>query len=329
MANKNDLQTFVASTSFCFCSVGMLYYNKVAISAFPLQCTLVAGQMMFAVLVVLVFGWPWLRIGSARDALRWMLVTPTFTGMLLTSVLALKYSPMSCIVVFRGLSPLGTLVLEQFYPHPVKITTRMWQSMIVMVVGTALYVVHMPARHMTGMWWAILNSSVAVADRLIQRYLLSQDKVDVSKMGLTLLSNLYSFPVVLGLAFALGEFPQVHDYVPFLRFYDQYCILVSCFIGLGISFCGIWAQSLMTATSFLVLINANKFVIIGVEALGGQRALTWMQIVGTMATIIAACVYTHEREMADESEAQETSISETKALLAKTYQVQGPGHKMV
>jgi len=229
MATSSDLHTFAASISFCFCSVGMLYYNKVAISAFPLQCTLVAGQMIFAVFIALVFGWPWLRIGSARDALRWMLVAPTFTGMLLTSVLALKYSPMSCIVVFRGLSPVGTLVLEQFYPKPVKITNRMWQSIFVMVVGTGLYVVHMPTRHMTGMWWAMLNSAIAVVDRLVQRYLLSQDKVDISKMGLTLLCNLYSLPVVLGMALVLGEFPQVHDYAPLLVFYDKYCILVSSF----------------------------------------------------------------------------------------------------
>jgi len=329
MATSSDLHTFAASISFSFCSVGMLYYNKVAISVFPLQCTLVAGQMSFAVLVALVFGWPWLRIGSARDALRWMLVMPTFTGMLLTSVLALKYSPMSCIVVFRGLSPLGTLLLEQFYPQPVKITPRMWQSIIVMVVGSALYVVHMPAQDMMGMCWALLNSFIAVVDRLVQRYLLSQDKVDISKIGLTLLSNLYSLPVVLGIAFALGEFPQVHDYAPLLRFYDKYCILVSCFIGLGLSFCGIWAQSLMTATSFLVMINACKFVIIGIDVLSGQRTLSKLQISAIFATIIAACVYGYARQKADELEAQEVSLSETQALLEKTYRVQGPGHKMV
>jgi len=236
---------------------------------------------------------------------------------------------MSCIVVFRGLSPLGTLVLEQFYPQPVKVSTRMWQSIIVMVVGTGLYVVHMPSRHMVGMCWALLNSSMAVVDRLVQRYLLSQDKVDISKMGLALLSNLYSFPVVLGLAFALGEFRQVHDYVPLLGFYDKYCILVSGLIGLGISFCGIWAQSLMTATSFLVLINANKFVIVIIEALGGQRTLTGLQIAAIFATIIAACVYGYEREKAAESETEENSLSETKALLQKTYRLQGPGQKMV
>jgi len=85
----------------------------------------------------------------------------------------------------------------------------------------------------------------------------------------------------------------------------------------------------MTATSLLVLINANKFFIIGIEAFSGQRTLSVLQIAATLATIIAACVYGHERQKADESEAQEVSLSETKALLERTYRVQGPGHKMV
>lgn len=325
MVIVSDMHTFAASASWCFCSVGMLFYNKVAISAFPLQCTLISGQMLFAVVFSLVFGWPWLHIGSARDAFRWMAVAPSFASMLLTSVLALKYSTMSCIVMMRGVTPLGSLVLEQFHSQPVKITQMMWQSILVMVVGTIIYAAHMPPEHLTGMYWAILNSIIAVGDRLIQKYLLCEEKLDISKMGFTMLSNLYSLPLVFGLAVILGETSQVHEYVSFLQFYDQFCIFVTCVIGLGMSFCGIWAQSLMTATSFLVLINANKFVIIGIEAFWGKRTLSWVQIVATLATIVAAGAYSHAREKAHASDVQEAAICETKALLEKTFEVRGHG----
>merc|ERR1712032_1095821 len=43
-------------------------------------------------------------------------------------------------------------------------------------------------------------------------------------------------------------------------------VVLSCVVGVSISYCGIWAQSLISATSFLVLVNTNKFVIIFIEA---------------------------------------------------------------
>jgi hypothetical protein len=81
-------ETYLAATIWVFCSVGMMVFNKLAIKALPLPCTLVALQMAFAALAMLVACWRSLHIGSARDVLRWSLVVPFFTGMLLTSILA-------------------------------------------------------------------------------------------------------------------------------------------------------------------------------------------------------------------------------------------------
>merc|ERR1719189_332355 len=54
-----------------------------------------------------------LHVGSMRDLLRWCLVVPAYSGMLLTSILALKHAPMTLVVTFRALSPLLSLGIER------------------------------------------------------------------------------------------------------------------------------------------------------------------------------------------------------------------------
>ena len=56
-------------------------------------------------------------------------------GMLLTSILALKTAPMSLVIVLRNTSPLGTLVIERFYPEPLRISSFMLGSIFLMIAG--------------------------------------------------------------------------------------------------------------------------------------------------------------------------------------------------
>ncbi|CAK0871068.1 unnamed protein product, partial [Prorocentrum cordatum] len=125
-------ETGVAVGSWMVCSIGMMLFNKFAIKAFPVECTLVALQMFVSVLAMVCFCFRGIHIGSARDVLRWSMVAPFFTGMLLSSILALKFAPMSLVVVFRTLSPLLSLLIERMYPDPLRISAPMLGSIFTM-----------------------------------------------------------------------------------------------------------------------------------------------------------------------------------------------------
>merc|ERR1719387_2391142 len=74
-------------------------------------------------------------------------------------------------------------------------------------------------------------------------------------------------------------------------------VTLSCVVGIAISYTGIWAQSLISATSFLVLVNANKFVIIFIEAFCLKtKSLTAIQVVGACVTILGGVLYGKARE---------------------------------
>jgi len=310
-------ETGIAVGSWMVCSIGMMLFNKFAIKAFPVECTLVALQMLVSVLAMVVFCFRSIKIGSAWDVLRWTMVAPFFTGMLLSSILALKFAPMSLVVVFRTLSPLLSLLIERFYPDPLCISVPMLGSIMTMVFGAGLYTSALHKSGLGGIGWVFLNIFFAVGDRLLQRLMLAKDQnpVDISKTGITLLNNLEGMVpliVVMGLK---SEFAEIPAALQELSVMGYVWVTLSCLVGVAISYTGIWAQSLISATSFLVLVNANKFVIIFVEAFCLKtKALTAIQVVGACVTILGGVMYGKARE-ALEQEAKAKSLGETAPLV--------------
>jgi hypothetical protein len=312
-------ETFFGVSSWMVCSVGMMLANKLAITAFPLECMLTGFQMIFSVVVLLIFARRSLHFGSFWDVARWSMVTPFYAGMLLSSILALKNAPMTLIIVLRSLSPLFSLVVEQFYPNPLEVSKFMILSIAIILVGTMIYASDLDRTNLVGVQWCFLNMFLAVADRLLQRIMLAKDQcpVDISKTGVTLLNNLFALVPILALAVWKGEFAHTSAVLSHLNHVGEIAVIASCLIGLGISYTGIWAQSLISATSFLVLVNANKFVIILIEALFMRtKTLTNLQIFASVITIAGGVAYGKAREEIEERKDDDPALkSETDPLL--------------
>merc|ERR1712203_897717 len=110
---------------------------------------------------------------------------------MLTSMLCLQAAPMTLLTSFRALSPLFCLVVEQFYPNPLRVSVTMVASIVVMVASMLLYTSHLNFAQLAGVGWALLNNLFAVGDKLLRRYFLGADQnpVDISVTAATLLSN--------------------------------------------------------------------------------------------------------------------------------------------
>lgn len=318
MSIFNVGETAIAVSSWMVCSIGMMLFNKFAIKAFPVECTLVALQMLVTVLAMVVFCFSTIKIGSLYDVLRWTMVVPFFTGMLLSSILALKFAPMSLVVVFRTLSPMASLLIERFYPDPLRLSGYMIGSIITMVIGAVLYTTAMKKSGFGGIGWVFLNIFFAVGDRLLQRLMLAKDQspVDISKTGITLLNNLEGMLPLLVVMGIKNEFAEIPEAVEHLSIAGAIWVILSCVVGVAISYTGIWAQSMISATSFLVLVNANKFVIIFIEAFCMKtKTLSTIQVVGACITILGGVFYGKAREAI---EAEVKAGKETEPLVPKT-----------
>ena len=119
--------------------------------------------------------------------------------------------------------------------------------------------------------------------------------MDISLAGITLLNNFWCAIFLTVAASLRGEFATFHATAAALRTEDIVWIVMSFFVGAGISFCGVWTQKLISATSFLVLVNANKFAILRIESLWavahGQAQLSWSQMAGACLVIASGIAY--------------------------------------
>ena len=129
-----------------------------------------------------------------------------------------------------------------------------------------------------------------------------QKPVDILKTSVSLLNNLEGMIPILILAVLINEFEKLPAAVAALDWIGWAEISASSVVGLGISYTGIWAQSMISATSFLVLVNANKFGIIFIEAFIMQsKHVNVVQIAGATITIAGAVLYGKARERLEES----------------------------
>mmetsp|Transcript_58315 Transcript_58315/g.162540 ORF Transcript_58315/g.162540 Transcript_58315/m.162540 type:complete len:320 (-) Transcript_58315:97-1056(-) len=308
-------ETVLATSSWVVCSIGMMVFNKLAVRDFPLECSLVVLQMLVTVVIILVVRWNHLHIGSTRDLARWLRVVPFFSGVLLSSMFALSRAPMSLVIVFRGLAPIFSLLAERFYPEPLKVNQPMLCTLFALLGGVFMYIYDVPLKNnLGGIVFVLLNNFFVVGDRLLQRLMLGRDQapVDISKESVTIINNSFGTIPLLIVAVFLGEPAKIPMAVQSLDVFGWLWIVLSCLVGVGIAYTGIWTQSLITATSFLVLACSNKFFVLLIEVfIIGSKVLAPKQFLGAIVTIVAGVWYGKVRQ---EAERKSTQLGETTRL---------------
>jgi len=260
----------VTSCSFYMVSsAGMSVFNKLAVQSLGLPITLVLIQMLFTVFTVMLRPRS-VHIGSMRDALRWGLTVPLlFAAMLVSSMVAMQYNSLGTIVIFRNIAPLFTLGIESMFRIPMQITRDTVASLVTIVLGVVCYHYSTLTMSAIGLAAICLNMAFAVLERLMQRHLMAQAPVDISKPGMMLLNNLFGLLPCGVLLLVYQEVPHWSTVSSTLTYAEWMLIGASCLNGLAISYAGLRVQQLVTATTFMVLTNVNKFVVIifGVVAL--------------------------------------------------------------
>jgi len=274
-------------------SAGMSVFNKLAVQSLGLPITLVLIQMLFTVFTVMLRPRS-VHIGSMRDALQWGLTVPLlFAAMLVrrspvvtaiqgrgvptwsrrcaqvSSIVAMQYNSLGTIVIFRNIAPLFTLGIESMFRIPMQITRDTVAALVTIVLGVVCYHYSTLTMSAIGLAAICLNMAFAVLERLMQRHLMAQEPVDISKPGMMLLNNLFGLLPCGVLLLVYQEVPHWSTVSSTLTYAECMLIGASCLNGLAISYAGLRVQQLVTATTFMVLTNINKFVVIifGVVAL--------------------------------------------------------------
>merc|ERR1719491_1231051 len=168
----------LAGFTFSVCSVSMHTLNKAVVS-FTHQPSLVTSiQMVIA--VVFLMGWYGREVLAAdrRQLLRWCIVPVAYAAMLNSSLLGYEYLSLTLVTVFRNPAPLVTMPVENMImppEHRPKVTLPIVASLGTMVVGAFLFSYTQAAFSWIGLGLIVLNTLLAILDRVLQRRLLVEE----------------------------------------------------------------------------------------------------------------------------------------------------------
>jgi multidrug transporter EmrE-like cation transporter len=301
------------ASSFAATSISMNMLNKVCVAMTAAPSTLTTIQMAFTVAVTMAFSGREVLQADRRKAFRWMIVPVMYAGMLNSSLLGYKYLTLSLVTVFRNLAPLLTMCVEGLVMEPEHrptVTLPMVASLLMMVAGAVVYSQGLVGATWVGLVMVVLNTVLALGDRLLQRRLLVSECKDLPLSACMTINNTFGMLPTFAMAFAMHEMDgyQAHS----ASWTDPKAMLLvglSACMGMGIGFFGLMVQKVMTATSFQVLQNVSKA---GVVAVGvgvfGDKLDSPARVIGMALSLFGSACYGYAKTM----ESMAASPSEAK-----------------
>lgn len=254
-------------------SIAMSFVNKHTVDIFQNSSLLVIFQMIISAIVLVIFESGRMQCGRWSDLIKWAPVPVLFAGILGTSLLALKASSVSTVLILRNVLPLVTLTIEKLLGAArAGATSLQCVFLLVVLVGTVTYGRWHAAVTARGIAIMLSNCSLVTVDRLLQSHLLKSSEFSVSAPSCALFNNIAGILPILALAATTGELWNWRSAIALAPPTTWCWVLLSGCCGCCLGYFSLLAQRLLSATSFLVLQNMSKVVIIVLAvALMGDR----------------------------------------------------------
>jgi len=292
----------LAGFTFSVTSVSMHTLNKAVVS-FTHQPALVTSiQMVIAVVVLMSWHAREVLRADRKQMLQWCLVPIAYAAMLNTSLLGYQYLSLTLVTVFRNLAPMVTMAVEGVImppEHRPKCTGPILASFLIMVVGALLFSWTETAFSWIGLGLVVLNTLIAILDRVLQRRLLVLECKDLPLSACMVVNNsLGIFPTLL-LALASHEVAGFEESAA--NWHDPgviVLIIMSGFMGLFIGLSGLMCQKAMSATSFQVLQNMSKVVVVGMGVhIFGDQIGSPSRMFGMFLSLSGSLAYGYARTL--------------------------------
>lgn len=260
--------TILLCVTWASMSIGMNVLNKALVTLLGAPTLVAAAQMLVAAIAMSI---AWMLegfSGNTDQLVYWLLVPGVFAGVLMTSMLTMEYISLTLLTVVRNATPMVVLPLEYMLMPSDK---RPWVSpgtvaaILIMFIGAVMYGDSLPHVSFLGLFFALLNMIMAVTDRLVQRRLLSVECKDLSLKVCTAVKNGVGLVPTLVVAAATNEFKHANSPESQAVWSDPrtlILLLLSSLVGIGICYSGLACQRAISATSFIVVQNMCKVVVV-------------------------------------------------------------------
>ncbi|CAK0801214.1 unnamed protein product [Prorocentrum cordatum] len=267
-AFKAHGRVFLLCMTWASMSVGMQVLNKTLVSKLQAPALISVGQMWIAVVLVGIPSYKEVLDAPKGQLLIWLIVPMFFAAMLCTSCYTYQYMSLSFYTVIRNMTPLIVLPVERTLMPADKrprLSYMVLISMSLMLCGTLMYGEGIGHVSVIGCVFAFTNMLLAVSDRLIQRRLLTTECTGLASSVCTVTNNaLGSVPALLlaGATHQISDMASPEKRASWTDLRVLTLLALSGAIGIGICYLGFECQRAITATSFFVLQNFSKVVVV-------------------------------------------------------------------
>ena len=257
---------------YCICSGGMLLVNKLAVHHLPLPGLVTACQ--FSLCSLCVYGSKlcgWLEMDDFEwDKVKYFLIyVLSFTIGTYTNMKVLSMANVETVIVFRSCTPLAVAILDYLVYKRAAPTLRSCASLFLITSGAMGYILTdrefqvrgMAAYYWVSIWWAVLVFQLTYGKFLVTGINLKSLWTPV------LYTNTFSIIPALLVCLIAGELKQSRLDSVNIDGAAIGWLLLSCGIGIGISWAGFWCQSLVSATTYTVVGVMNKMLTVTVNVL--------------------------------------------------------------
>merc|ERR1712093_749028 len=209
---------------------------------------------------------------------RLFLPSVNFVLMPLCSLKALRFLHIATVVVARNcctcVIAFGDKIIFGRSAPP-----RSWAAVMVCIVGSVIYAYHDLGFNAEGYFWQLLNSGLFIIGQLYEKWAMT-NTTDQTPLGVSLIKNVWSLPIALGLALSFGEYAHWPSAYAALSGSSTVLIALS---GLGcflLSICYMTLYKFSSPTSITVAANLNKVltIIVAQSLFGGE--LGYLQTLG-------------------------------------------------
>ena len=201
-------------------------------------------------------------------------------------------------VVVRNVAPIITLFAEAAL-HPESAPRADLYTVGALgciALGILFYELHDLGGSPLGLTLLLLNMAVASLERLLQRRLLAVEVVDVSKPGMMLLNNGIGFVLTAVVAaFVPGEYARLRAIFSENKDSRALYVCASALVAVGISSTGLWFQSHVTATTFMVAGGACKGLLIVAGIAFFADTAQPAAVLGAVASLVASFAYASQQ----------------------------------
>jgi drug/metabolite transporter (DMT)-like permease len=316
----------LAVAMFMTASASMLLINKLCMTAFPLEGTVVLIQMGFAtVLLPTAFFWT-LRFGSWRDARVWASTVPFFfSAMLVTNAAAAKHASVGALTVVRNISPLLSLPIEHLMLEKLFIDVHSVLALVLVVVGVVMYVEADVRSDAIGVVLLLINMGIAIIERLLQRRFIAIKPLDLSKTAMMLLNNGVGMLPQVVILLVLQEPAKYAQVFARARPVDYVVLGVSCMLGLAIGWTAINLQQYISATSLMLVGNVSKVLVIVIGILFMHDSKSPLSIGGAFLAMSGGIYYGFAQYYLAEQRKQEQTAAAAAAAPASSHEGKAEG----